>query len=123
MRCKDTIKTLNFTHFSIKHAFSFFLLNYICPRKLHFALCFTKKEKKMKKFFTLALAFVAMSFAACGVKTGNTAELDSLALQMPTDEMGAVEQADAVVTLLEEQLHISFWHLFPGPGKNRKVYS
>lgn len=58
----------------------------------------------MKKFFTLALALVAMSFAACGVKTGNTAELDSLALQMPTDEMGAVEQADAVVTLLEEQL-------------------
>lgn len=58
----------------------------------------------MKKFFTLALAFVVMSFAACGVKTGNTAELDSLAFQVPTDEIGAVEQADAVVTLLEEQL-------------------
>ena len=58
----------------------------------------------MKKFFTLALAFVVMSFAACGVKTGNTAELDSLTFEVPTEEVDAVEQADAVVTLLEEQL-------------------
>ena len=51
----------------------------------------------MKKLMFMALAAVAMSFAACGGKTGATAEPDTLAL-------APEEQAATVVALLEEQL-------------------
>lgn len=52
----------------------------------------------------LALAAVAMSFAACGVQTRNTAELDSLAFDSPSQEQLSVDQANAIVALLQHQL-------------------
>ena len=55
----------------------------------------------------LTLAAVAMSFAACGVQTRNTAELDSLSFDSPSQEELAVDQANAVVALLQEQLQNS----------------
>lgn len=58
----------------------------------------------MKKLMMLTLAAVAMSFAACGVQTRNTAELDSLSFDSPSQEELAVDQANAIVALLQDQL-------------------
>ncbi len=57
----------------------------------------------MKKIMILALAAVAMSFAACGGQTRNTAELDSLSVSTSA-EASPTEQATAVINLLQEQL-------------------
>ena len=51
----------------------------------------------MKKFFAIAIAAVAMSFASCGGKTGANANPDSLA----AEPAAAAEQ---IVSLLQEQI-------------------
>ena len=60
----------------------------------------------MKKFFTLIVAAAALCLASCGGKTaGNTAELDSLIGETVAEEDApVVEQAQAVISLLQEQI-------------------
>lgn len=60
----------------------------------------------MKKIMTLVIAVAAICLASCGSKTNaNTAELDSLATEAVAEEDGTpVEQAQAVVALLQEQI-------------------
>ena len=57
----------------------------------------------MNKIFTAALVVACMTLAACGSRTVNTAELDSLSFEVP-EEMTPVEQANVVVELLQQQL-------------------
>ena len=57
----------------------------------------------MKKIMFMALAAVAMSFAACGGKTGAAADSDSLAVEA-TEAAAPAEQANQVVALLQEQI-------------------
>lgn len=57
----------------------------------------------MKKIMFMALAAVAMSFAACGGKTGAAADTDSLAVEA-TEAAAPAEQANQVVALLQEQI-------------------
>lgn len=60
----------------------------------------------MKKILTLIVAAATISFASCGSKTtGATSELDSLAAEVAVGEDApAVEQAQAVIALLQEQI-------------------
>ena len=60
----------------------------------------------MRKFFTFMIATAAISLASCGGKSnGSTAELDSLATETVAEEDATpAEQAQAVITLLQEQI-------------------
>lgn len=58
----------------------------------------------MKKILTFVMAAIAMSFVACGSKTGSTAEPDSLAFESIAEEEAPVDQAKAIVALLQEQI-------------------
>jgi len=61
----------------------------------------------MKKISIFAVAGLAMTFAACGGKTGNTAEVDSLLADTVAVEETVNATADAangVVALLQEQI-------------------
>lgn len=61
----------------------------------------------MKKLFTLVIAAAAISLASCGSKSGaNTSELDTLAAEavVADEESSVVEQAQAVIALLQTQL-------------------
>lgn len=63
------------------------------------------KKSKMKKIFTLVIAAAAISLASCGGKTAATSEPDSLAVETVAEEDATVvEQAQAVVALLQDQL-------------------
>ena len=64
-----------------------------------------KKEAKMKKLFSLAVAVAAISLASCGGRTAQTAEIDSLACDSAKCEQPCAQgAANEVVALLGEQL-------------------
>ncbi len=57
----------------------------------------------MKKSLIL-IVLAALVMGACGNRTGKTAELDSLSLNLPAEQVSPLEQANQVVALLQEQL-------------------